>query len=210
MGKTFFTADQHFGHANIIKHCERPFTKAKEMDEAMIAKWNEVITDADLVYHLGDFSLKSARAVMDYFAQLNGYIKLIAVPWHHDAAWLPRADLHVGGYRLTDLRSATGVFVELLPPEVLLRIPSLVKDGYAKPLHLSHYPLAAWDAYHHGGWHLHGHSHGRAQVLAGRLDVGVDAHSFYPVSLDEVIRVLSMTQEERESNASTQGGQGEV
>jgi len=34
----FFTADLHFGHENIIKHCNRPFKSADEMDAMLIKK----------------------------------------------------------------------------------------------------------------------------------------------------------------------------
>lgn len=37
----YFTADAHFGHANIIKMCERPFPDVETMNESMIAAWNE-------------------------------------------------------------------------------------------------------------------------------------------------------------------------
>ena len=33
----FFTADLHFGHANIIRHCVRPFASVEEMDAALMA-----------------------------------------------------------------------------------------------------------------------------------------------------------------------------
>ena len=32
----WFTADTHFRHANVIRYCERPFSTAQEMDEAII------------------------------------------------------------------------------------------------------------------------------------------------------------------------------
>lgn len=37
---TFFSADTHFGHANIISHCARPFASVKDMDEAMVTRWS--------------------------------------------------------------------------------------------------------------------------------------------------------------------------
>ena len=36
---TFFTSDHHFGHANIIEYCRRPFASAEEMDAEMEARW---------------------------------------------------------------------------------------------------------------------------------------------------------------------------
>ena len=34
---TFFTAEQHFGHRNIIGCCNRPFHGVDEMNAAMVA-----------------------------------------------------------------------------------------------------------------------------------------------------------------------------
>ena len=33
----YFTADTHFGHANIVRMCERPYPDVDTMNEAMIA-----------------------------------------------------------------------------------------------------------------------------------------------------------------------------
>ena len=32
----YFTADTHFGHANIVKRCEWPYPDIESMNEAMI------------------------------------------------------------------------------------------------------------------------------------------------------------------------------
>jgi calcineurin-like phosphoesterase family protein len=52
---TFFTADPHFQHANIIKYCGRPFKDINEHDEMLIVNWNSVIMPDDLIYIVGDF-----------------------------------------------------------------------------------------------------------------------------------------------------------
>ena len=54
--RTFFASDFHFGHANVIKHCNRPFEDLAEMEFQLIRQWNEVVTSQDVVYILGDFS----------------------------------------------------------------------------------------------------------------------------------------------------------
>ena len=50
----YFTADQHFGHANIIKHCNRPFDTVAEMDEHILTQWNNCVNMNDIGYMLGD------------------------------------------------------------------------------------------------------------------------------------------------------------
>jgi calcineurin-like phosphoesterase family protein len=43
MSETFFTGCTHFGHANIIKLCNRPFHDVEEMNERLITNWNHVV-----------------------------------------------------------------------------------------------------------------------------------------------------------------------
>jgi hypothetical protein len=41
----YFTSDFHLGHKNIIILCNRPFASLEEMDETLIAKWKQVVTN---------------------------------------------------------------------------------------------------------------------------------------------------------------------
>lgn len=173
---TFFTADTHFGHARIIDYCSRPFAHVDEMDEALIVRWNARVGDDDTVYHLGDFTLKSRGFARRMLSRLRGHVKVLGLPWHHDKGWVPKQP------GVSDLYSASGHPVEILPPLLAMRF-SGVPCGV---LTLSHYPMAEWEAAYHGAWQLHGHSHGTHRGTGALLDVGVDVHDYAPVALGEL------------------------
>ena len=75
--RRFVTADQHFGHANIIKYCNRPFSSVSEMDEALIDNWNKAVAKDDIVYVLGDFALAKIERIIEIGNRLHGNKKLI-------------------------------------------------------------------------------------------------------------------------------------
>lgn len=52
MSNAFVLSDTHFGHANVIKYDNRPFTNVKEMDNKMIENWNRTVKPDDTIYHL--------------------------------------------------------------------------------------------------------------------------------------------------------------
>lgn len=72
----YFIADTHFDDEKIIRFESRPFKDAIEMNESIISRWNEIITDHDCVYLLGDIGNE------DYIKQLKG-IKYL-VKGNHD------------------------------------------------------------------------------------------------------------------------------
>lgn len=68
----FFTSDEHYGHSNIIKYCQRPFEDVKEMNEALIANHNAVVRDKDTVIHAGDFCFHP-RTACEIIPRLKGH-----------------------------------------------------------------------------------------------------------------------------------------
>jgi len=55
MADSFFSADYHFFHANVIKYDNRPFKDVYEMNDEIIRRHNERVKDTDTVYFLGDY-----------------------------------------------------------------------------------------------------------------------------------------------------------
>lgn len=191
----WFSADHHFGHANIIKFCKRPYFSVEEMDADLIENWNRVVDTDDTVYYLGDFTLGSFQRFKYYVGKLNGNISI--VPGGHDGRWVDRA-------RDSEVRSKTGK-VDILPQLDYMVLPIEGKK-YPLMLVLCHYPLLSWERSHYGSIHLHGHTHGTIKVIDKsrdkqlppgqrrglRMDVGVDPMGYEPISLVEVCNELGV------------------
>lgn len=73
------TSDTHFGHKNILKYTDRPFTDVDHMNESLLENWNSVVKDGDIVYHLGDVYFNKGRPDYweDFFSRLNGRKRLL-------------------------------------------------------------------------------------------------------------------------------------
>ena len=165
-GSIFFSADHHFGHENIIKHCSRPYSDAFDMGEDYIRRWNSRVTDHDIVYYLGDFSW--FRDIQYLLSRLF-FKQMYFMQGNHDDKRAAR-DIHTIDSRV-------------------VRIEASIYDlniGLSCPIVLCHYPIADWPRRYHGAIHLHGHSHGTASRMKNRLDIGVDN---FPdlITLEEVL-----------------------
>jgi calcineurin-like phosphoesterase family protein len=72
--RTWFSADLHLNHENIIKYCHRPFESIKQMNLVLIKNWNETICPDNTVFFVGDFCKGDPRR---WLGQLNGKITFI-------------------------------------------------------------------------------------------------------------------------------------
>lgn len=160
--ETFFVSDTHFGHRNIISHCQRPFASVEEMDEALVENWNKTVHPNDTVYHLGDWAFSNYERI----GQLNGCIH--TVPGNHDHERLKKLQPYL---------------TNILPEVHYLKVDRTL--GFV----LCHYPFETWRREYR--YHLHGHTHGTGVPRENRLDVGVDATRLYrPINLDEVLTLI--------------------
>jgi len=156
----FFTADTHFGDHRTINIRGRPFATAAAMDEALVAGWNAVVAPGDEVWHLGDVARRPAD-VAGLLARLHGTKHLLRGNLDPDAT------VAAPGW------ASTGDYAEIEP------------DG--RRLVLGHYPFRAWNGQGKGAINLHGHSHGRLAPMPRQYDVGVDVHTYAPVTLAQLL-----------------------
>ena len=173
---TYFTADEHLGHLNIIKLCSRPFELSRvgleTMKETILLNHNMRVSKGGTTYHIGDMFWRTMPEdeAVEYMKVLNGT---------HHFYWGNHDELMKKSARLRGMFATVG------------DIGNLNKTEISPKLVLLHYAMRVWHNSHNGSWHLYGHSHG-ALPDGGNLsmDVGVDTHRFMPYSLAEIAEIM--------------------
>lgn len=176
----WFTSDLHFGHRNVIRFCNRPFADEKEMGQALIQNWNNVVRDNDIVFVLGDtFWFNNSRDIQKILFKLKGKT-IYMIPGNHD-------DFE-SYHRVDDPR------IVLCQDIVCLWITHENKPK--REIWMSHYPMMTWPHRENGAWQLFGHIHSNQDRTEGvdqdlplhwnQLDVGCDFWDYEPVDLREL------------------------
>ena len=175
----YYTSDLHLGHKNIIDYEHRPFKDVEDMTEKLINNWNEIVTDDDDVYILGDFAFRnqymSRSKILDTFGKLKGFKYL--VPGNHDD-YLTKEFLE----ELASRKNNTWVTKSLV---------EICDD--TRIVILCHYPIEEWDGKYHGSYHIHGHVHSRDILthIPKRFNCGIDVRNYRPVTLNEMIEAAN-------------------
>ena len=162
VGMKFYTADEHYGHENMIRFCNRPYDNVEQMQEDLIARHNSVVRKGDFTWHCGDMfwrtmDLNECRRIL---RALNGQHGLV-----------------IGNHDESALRIA-GMFDA---------VHDTFFDKSTKPaVFLSHYAHRVWPKSHDGSYHVYGHTHAVLSDYRRSHDVGVDANKYFPMSFDEL------------------------
>ena len=169
----FFTADEHHGHPNIIEYCNRPFKNEQRMTRELISRHNQVVTEKDIVYHLGDFAWggpERSNYVRNILNKLNGTHILIL--GNHD-------DIKPFNYVKVGFQSVhTSLWLNI--------------DDYI--IIMAHDP-SIWTALSRSdAIFLHGHIHELYKSFKNKrvVNVGVDVWDFYPIPLIRILRELGL------------------
>lgn len=192
----FFTSDTHFGHANIIKYCNRPFKSVSHMNQAIIENWNNVVGPDDTVYHLGDVALGPWEDWDNSLSQLNGHITLVI--GNHDRVF-------EGAYNEKQRTRFAPVYrqwFERMEPSLITMISGTEVNLSHFPYEADHMENARYMEYRlkdEGRTLIHGHTHldeivSRSVKGTLQIHVGMDAWNYTPVS-EEQLAVLLESQE---------------
>lgn len=179
----WFTADLHFGHSSILSKMNRPFETLERMNQGLIAAINERVAPSDSLYVLGDFAYQTtaenARRLREQIACEHVHL----IRGNHDDSWSTGAG--------AGIFETEQDYLEIAP-------------GYARghKLVLFHYPIMSWNGKRRDAIALHGHVHSKGPTNNERnrergilrYDVGVDANSYAPVSLTEVLKFFEGAQ----------------
>ena len=174
----FFTSDTHFFHDQDFLYKPRGFNSVEEMNEAIIERWNSVVRENDIVFHLGDVVMGHYDA--NVLTRLNGSIYFIR--GNHDT-----------DNKISGITAAAQAAQKPWGSHVQFKTSDLFKIGKLS-FFICHYPVltANFDDKHFNQHviSLHGHTHQKGNWLFPDnpfiYHVGLDSHDCYPVNIDEI------------------------
>lgn len=161
--RIFFMGDLHYGHVNVIRFDDRPFSNIEEMNQFIVDEVKRVLRPNDILFDLGDMFWKSRddeiRRVLDQFPTKNIY-KIIG---NHDKPKLYQN--HLSNYFV-----AIGDLFDV----------NIEYNSQDYKVILSHYPLVSWQSKAYGSIHLHAHCHGNIDGFNKsssdlRVDIGFNS-----------------------------------
>lgn len=209
--KRFWSADVHFGHANIVKYCKRPTLRKNDLDQNgnwvslttaieaanrhdafLLKQINSRVKSDDQVIHVGDFINYGANKgdpglknkPDDYLQQLNG--EWIFIEGNHDKNNNVRP---IGRHLITEIASLR-VFVTHYPTDSDIHDPDLIdwvhkNCAFAIVGHVHEKWAERWiEVVGHRKYHFL------------NINVGMDVRRFAPISDSEVFCIYERAKRE--------------
>ena len=171
----YLTSDLHIGHNKPFIYETRGFSSIEEHDTAILKNWNNVVTDEDTVYILGDLCLgQDEKEWNRIFYNLKGK-EINIIIGNHDTN--NKIDKYIFDYEFVDCGWVT-----------------ILKYSKKWKFYLSHYPTYTENPvspHEKPIINLYGHTHQKDFFFNGNpymYNVGIDAHNLTPVSIETIIK----------------------
>lgn len=189
----YFTSDTHYGHANIIKYCRRPYADVDHMNVDLVHRACMRVGPDDDLWHLGDVALGTLDSSLPTLARIPADVTLVA--GNHDRCHPSNGRR---GERFIEIYRERCRLRDLILTNTRLRLSNGVE------VQASHFPYAEtslddrdraekftpWRPAYDGSWLLCGHVHEKWRQHGKMINVGVDAWGGRPVSEDELIALI--------------------
>ena len=174
----YLSSDLHFNHDRAFIYQSRGFDNIKDMNNSIIQNFNSMITPNDDLYLLGDCILgQNLEDGLNLLRQLNGKIHIVRGNHDTDTRW-----------------------------EAYNKLPNVIECAAAiylkyKKYHfyLTHYPCLTGNLEKESltqmTCNLFGHTHSKEWFFEDRpymFNVAVDAHTNYPISIDDIIMYMNL------------------
>ena len=183
----WFTSDEHYGSERTLKLSRRPFKNVEEMNDTLISLFNDKVSETDITIHLGDFGDFNMLKWLPgrHFLILGNY-EIDQINKEFDGNY----DLYES-YLINEVgfeRVYPNHYYFSLDQSDLISCKEQWNDGNSNLFYLTHKPSDCKKdlAYMEKLFNLFGHIHGRQAIKTYGLDIGVDAHHFYPINIDDV------------------------
>jgi calcineurin-like phosphoesterase family protein len=174
--RIWFGSDFHLGHLRDFVWKPRGFTSHVEHTNAVIDRINKVVTEDDILFYLGDFSLNSnPEETKNFLRRIK--CKIFFIWGNHESStskiYKEALEDKFGGPVDFEAYPLVWENVTFLGTQAFISIDK-------QTIFLSHFAHYIWEDMQHGVWHLCGHSHGNCPEInidatEGKiLDVGVD------------------------------------
>jgi calcineurin-like phosphoesterase family protein len=192
MGQIFYTSDTHYGHARLLlEYCPgrlKHWSTVEDMNEGLIARWNDRVGPEDTVYHLGDFAMGRAEDAQPIFERLNGAKKILILGNHDRSAKFMRAMGWTDVAKAATIKAPDGRVIHLAhhpqsyerldQMRVELQLCGHIHEKWARGAAMVRTSMIPPYRDYVGHW---GSPTGRI------FNVGVDVRNFQPVTLAELL-----------------------
>lgn len=180
-GNTFFIADMHFNHADIIKYCNRPFTDVLDQTEQLIANWNSVVDVEDEVWVLGDFFFFYVPDWTDqkkYYPNIERCNRELDHCRHIRSLLNGKVNLIMGNHDTRAPEEYVESGFDFVSP-----YPIIFNSFFI----LSHYPMQLSETTPYFNLYGHVHNDARYRDTSTSKCVSVEKIRYKPISLNEII-----------------------
>lgn len=180
--KTWVIGCTHFGHEGSLHWTDngnniRPgFKDIDDMDNTIIERWNDVVDDNDIVYHLGDVFFCKKPKALEILTKLKGRKRLIL--GNHDNKHIPFYVQHKGNHKMFQ-----DFYVDLPLPDL--------------GVILSHRPLHDSErySYHSKEYMINIHAHVHVKTLSDSnyFNACVENINYTPKEITEIVKKIKKT-----------------